>query len=174
MSLKLVPEPADRTEEQELRRLVERAERGDQTVLPELRHLLDETQLWKRYGDLAAHCLEALAGLVAGDNLVLRESVLRKAADLQVELAPNGPLERLLCERLTACWVVANYSDTVFGQLREDRAHRAEQLRRRQDSAHKRFLEAVKCFATVRKFLGPVNGGGRKCRAQTPSGGARR
>jgi hypothetical protein len=141
---------------------VERAQKGDASTLPELRALLDgNAELWRRHGDLAWHAEDALVRLAAGDDLLLRESLQRKLAELKTELAPEGPLERLLVERVTACWIACNYADAVFGQTREDRAPRAEVLRRRQDSAHRRLLEAMKLLALVRKLLGPH--GAREC-----------
>src|SRR5262245_2362601 len=106
VSLRTTPEPAEKGPDEELRRVVERARQGDASVLPELRRLLDgNAELWRRVGDLARHAEEGLIGLAAGDNLLLRESVQRKVAELKAELAPNSPLERLLVERITACWV---------------------------------------------------------------------
>jgi hypothetical protein len=153
---RVVSEPVEHGGEDELRRVVEKAQKGDTTVLPELRRLLDHNPgLWRQVGDLARHAETALIELAAGDNLMLRESLTRKLEELKAELAPDSPLERLLAERVAANWLAVNYADTIFGQTREDRAARAEQLRRRQDSSNRRFLEALKCFATVRRLLGP-------------------
>ena len=55
----------------QLRNLIERAQQDDDTALPELRHLLDETpELWQQVGDLTKHCgaQNYLAG-IAGCSL---------------------------------------------------------------------------------------------------------
>lgn len=156
VSLRVTPDPADRGREEELRKVVEQAHKGDVTVLPQLRQLLDDNPaLWRQIGDLARHAEEALVGLAAGDSLILRESITRKLSELKAELAAGSPLERLLVDRVAACWVAANHADAVFGQSRGLKAPREGQLRRRQDSAHKRLLEALKLLATVRRLLGP-------------------
>jgi len=149
------PQPADSGPEDDLRLLVEKAEKGDVSVLPELRRLFDyNDELWRRVGDMARHAEEALVGLAAGDNLVLREGITRRLAELKAELAPAGALERLLVERVAACWVAANHADTVFGQSRNLQPPREDQLQRRMDVANRRFLESMKLLATVRRLLG--------------------
>jgi hypothetical protein len=137
--------------------VLEQASKGDTTVLPWLRRLLDDNPaLWRQAGDLARHALDALVGLAAGDSLLLRESLSRKVAELKAELAPAGPLERLLVERVAACWLAVNHADTVFGQAHDLTPPREGQLRRRQDSAHRRFLGSLKLLETIRRLLGGV------------------
>jgi hypothetical protein len=157
----------DRTEqggEGALRRLVERARGGDVTALPELRRLLDENAaLWRAYGDLARHAEESLIAHAAGADLLLRESLRRKVAELKAGLGPNNPLERLLVDRVAACWVAASHADAAFGQAGGARGPREGQLRRRQDSASRRLTEAIRLLATVRRLLGPrASPGGRR------------
>src|SRR5262249_26467534 len=91
------------TADEELKKVLRRAEQGDLTVLEQLRRLLDETpQLWQQFGDLALQAEGATVKLVGGGNLLLCECLLRKVADLKAELA--GPaasaLERLLAQRV--------------------------------------------------------------------------
>ena len=55
----------------ELARLLKRAEQGDRSVLPELRKALNtDANLWQHYGDLAAQAEAALILLAAGKNLL--------------------------------------------------------------------------------------------------------
>lgn len=151
------PEPYDRGNENELRQLVERAQKGDAAVLTELRRLLDDNpHLWRHVGDVARHAEEALIGLAAGDNLLLRESLRRKLLELKAELAPNNSVERILVDRVAACWLAANHADVAAGQSRQNGTPRPDQLRRRQDSTNRRFLEAIKLLTNVRKLLGPT------------------
>ena len=52
--------PAD----EDMARLLERTEKGDLTVLPQLRRLLDESpELWRGYGDLSLQAQGALGKL---------------------------------------------------------------------------------------------------------------
>ena len=89
-----------RAEMDELAQLLKRAEAGDRSVLPQLQRALDgNPDLWRGYGDLAAHAEASLAMLAAGPNLLLAESLRRKLAELKAELggeSPSPPLQPLL------------------------------------------------------------------------------
>ena len=142
---------------EQLQRLVQRAEQGDETVLGELRAALDVNPwVWQRFGDLGRQAEAAWLQLVAGKNLLLLEATQRKAAQLRAELAGPAPsrLERLLVERIVSCWLQTNYADSAYAQLPKgtNPAQHTEALRR-QDSAQQRYLQAVKSLATVRKLL---------------------
>jgi hypothetical protein len=138
--------------------LLSRAEKGDVTVLPQLRRLLDETpELWRGYGNLAAQAQASWIKLAAGTNILLGESLMRKAAELCSEVAgPSpSPLEKLLAERATICWLQVSFYDTLIAQTREYTPSKARILQQQQDSAHRRYLAALKTLATVRKLLTP-------------------
>ena len=141
-----------------LRRLVERAERGDETVLPELRVALDANPwVWERYGDLAKQSQAAWLQLVAGNNLLLLESARRKAEQLRAELAGPGPspLERLLVERVVACWLQTNFADASYAQLKGNGPAQHTAALRRQNAAQQRYLQAMRALVTIRKLLRP-------------------
>jgi hypothetical protein len=141
-----------------LQRLVQRAEGGDESVMPELRVALDANPwCWQRYGDLAQQSMAAWLQLVAGKNLLLLESAQRKAEQLRVELAgpAPSPLERLLVERVVACWLQTNFADAAYAQLKGATPAQHTAALRRQNSAQQRYLQAVKALATVRKLLRP-------------------
>jgi hypothetical protein len=89
---------------EQMRLLLERAEGGDRSAQPALAMLLDATpEVWRSYGDLARVAQDAWVELVAGPNLLLKESLRRKLAELKSELLPSpaaSPLEQLLVERV--------------------------------------------------------------------------
>jgi hypothetical protein len=127
-------------------------------VLGALRQVLaDKPELWQGYGDLAAQAEGALIRLAAGSNLLLSESLIRKLADLKHELGGESPspLERLLIERVTACWLQVNYHDALVAQAQGSSPERMRMLQGQQDAAHRRHLSAIKTLATVRKLLRP-------------------
>ena len=97
--------------------------------------------------------------LVAGADLFLRETVLRKLHDLRAELLTNStsPLERLLVERIVACWLQTHYADALYAQARCEDATAAvrKELLQRQESTHRRYLAAIKQLALVRRLLVP-------------------
>src|ERR1700683_664465 len=146
---------------QEMTKLVQQAEQGDTTVLPALRKLLTEKpQLWVMYGDLAAWAERSWLDLIAGPNLVLRESLERKLQQLREELGePSAsPLDDLLVRRAVSCWLEVHYADVHLAQLHHQNAN-ATQLRvveRFLTSSHHRYLSAIRQLAQVRKLLRPA------------------
>jgi hypothetical protein len=139
-----------------LRRLVQRAEEGDQAALPELRVALDANPwCWERYGDLGRQAQAAWLELLAGSNLMLHESTRRKAEQLRSELGGHepSPLERLLVERVVSCWLQSSYADIAYAQLKGNGPAQHTAALRRQNSAQHRYLQAVRALATVRRLL---------------------
>ncbi len=141
-----------------LQDLIDKAQQGDRSVLPELRRLLDDNpQNWETIGDLAVHAREAWLNLLAGQNLVLYETTARKQAAMQKELAgPHPtPLERLLVERVAACWLQLYYAEMLYAQSAEREAPpgRLRDLMKRQESAERRYQLSIKRLAQIRKIL---------------------
>src|SRR5262249_1503433 len=112
-------EPAAMTE---LRGLLARARQGDESALPRLREMLDgHPEVWGWYGDLAVHVQASYINQVSGADLGLAESLHRKVAALKAELAGTAPtpIERLLAERVAACWIEVHWADGVVAQARD-------------------------------------------------------
>lgn len=150
------PRPAG---EAEVRDVLFRSRGGDLTALAELRTVLDQNpQIWRDYGNLAAHARDAWIRLIAGTDLVLKESLVRQVEAMQTELAgpAPSPLETLLIERIGATWLQVAYSDAAVAQAGDISLKQAEHARKRQDSAHRRYLQAIATLATVRRLLPPA------------------
>jgi len=142
----------------EIRAVVGRAKQGDVSVLPRLRELLENhPALWRHYGNLAVQAEATWTSLAAGQDLYLRESLLRQAEALRQELAGSGPspVERLLVERVVACWLQLHYFDTIEAQgLGNDEKPRLAALRaKRQEQAHRMYLTSLAALTTLRKLL---------------------
>jgi hypothetical protein len=154
------PSEADqRAGQADLAQLLKRAEAGDRSVLPQLQRALDgNPDLWRGYGDLAAHAEASLALLAAGPNLLLAESLKRKLAELKAELggASPSPLEKLLAERVSTSWLQVTYFDGLVAQAAGAGEARLKVLRQMQDGAHRRHLAAIKQLAVVRRLLRPA------------------
>jgi len=138
--------------------LLERAEKGDATVLPRLRRLLDDSpEIWRGYGNLALQACGSWVKLAAGSNLLLAESLMRKAAELRAEVTGSSPspLEQLLAERVTACWLQVSYYESIIAQTREYTPAKMRMLQQQHAAAHRYYLAAMKTLATVRKLLTP-------------------
>jgi hypothetical protein len=142
-----------------LQALIKRAEHGDESALPTLRAALDANPwIWERYGNLAQQSQAAWLQLIAGPNLLLRESVERKTEQLRGELAglEPSPLERLLVERVVACWLQVQYADAAYAQLQGPSPGQHTAALKRQAGAQQRYLFAIKTLATVRKLVKPA------------------
>jgi hypothetical protein len=142
----------------EIRTVVGRAKRGDASVLARLGELLKNyPALWRHYGNLAAQAEGLWASLAAGQDLYLRESLLRQAEALRQELAGPGPspVERLLVERAVACWLQLYYFDAAEAQaLGGDAKPRLAALRAtRQEQAQRQYLAALAALTTLRRLL---------------------
>jgi hypothetical protein len=143
-----------------LQDLVRRAQGGDRSAMPELRQVLDaDPSLWQRYGDLAKYAQGAWLQLVAPRDVLLYECLERKMEELRAELSgPDpSPLEKLLVERVVACWLQCEYADILYAQNRDQPSSVAirKELMARQESAQRRYLASMKQLATVRKLLKP-------------------
>jgi hypothetical protein len=144
-----------------LAELVQRAQQGDVTALPLLREALEaDPAVWQEYGDLAAQAQEAWLQLLAGTDYLLAESVRLKLGALRRELGAAGasPLEKLLIERIVACWLQTHYADALYAQAKGPGSTPSvrQELMKRQESSQRRYLAAIKQLALVRKLLKPA------------------
>jgi hypothetical protein len=147
---------AARAAEDEVRELLERARGGDPAALPALRAALDgRPELWRAYGDLAAHARGAWVELIGGPDLALKESLTRTADAMLVDLAgPAAPaLERLLAERVVATWLQLNHADALAAQAAGLSLRQASFAQGRQESAQRRHIAAAAALATLRRLL---------------------
>ena len=144
----------------EIRNLLGRASKGDPEAMPELRTVLDDRpELWRRLGDLAAHAELAWVGEIAGPNPALAEVLTRKVAELKRELGgpTPSPLERLLVDRVAACWLQIHHADLAAARPVDATAEGRERLRKRQEAAERRYAGAIEALARVRRLL-PAGG----------------
>ena len=141
---------------EEIGLLLARAQAGDATALAPLREWLDERpDVWRKLGDLAAHARQALLALAAGDSLVARESMERRMDELEAELAgaSPSPLERVLAKRVALTWAQSHVADLDALQNARGSTPLAAHALKRQESAARRFAQAVRSLATVRRLL---------------------
>jgi hypothetical protein len=143
----------------ELRKLIDRAQKGDTSALPALRKLMQRGEVVDQLGgNLAEQAERSLIEAAAGDNVLFREAVLRKLTLLREELSgPNpSPVERILVERIVACWLQVQDADVRYAQAKNPSIPWGEYYQRRMDRAHRRYLAAIKALALVRKLALPV------------------
>jgi len=143
---------------EELRTVLERAHKGDASTLPVLRKMLEDPFVVNVLGDLAAQAEHSFIRAVAGDDLAFREGLNRKLELLRAELAgPNPtPVERLLVERVVACWLQVQDADLRYANAKNLSTEWGDYFQRRMNHAHRRYLSAIKTLALVRKLAVPV------------------
>ncbi len=141
--------------------LVKRAEQGEETALAGIREMFDrEPSLCNALGDLARLAEESLITVASGDNPLTKESLQYKLRGLKEELAGTSPtpVERMLVERVTACWLQLYYFETLYAQGLDGGVTQqwSEYHQRRIDRAQRRYLSAIKALVQVRRLLGPM------------------
>ena len=142
----------------ELRVLVDRAENGDCEALERLKaDYADRVAPYlQKTGDLAARVQGHLIHTAAGKNLVLQEALESRILQMKRDLAgPDpSPLESILVERVTACWLQMCHAEGVYVQnLKKLKNPKADAFfQRRLDHTHRRLLSAIKALAQVRKM----------------------
>jgi hypothetical protein len=153
------PAQAGPKKHEELLALTDRAQKGDKSALPGLRELLKESALVDALGgDLAKQAQLTLINKFSGQNLLFKESLTRKLDLLREELAgPNvTPLERLLVERIVACWLHLHHLEIAYANKESMSLELGSYYQRSISSAQKRYLAAIKTLALVRKLAVPV------------------
>ncbi|WP_165252763.1 hypothetical protein [Paludisphaera soli] len=132
------PQAVPTVELDEIRDLLRRAAGKDAGAMPELRAALDRRpEVWRRLGDPAAHVERTWIGELAGPDAALAEVFARRAADLRRELigpAPS-PLERLLVDRVVACWLQVRHADLAAARPGGRTAEGRDRMTRRQSAA---------------------------------------
>jgi hypothetical protein len=149
-------EPADALAE--LRAVVVRAKKGDASVLPKLRALLDRNQaLVAHYGDLAKQAEAAWVALASGSNLYMRETLARSAEARRAELTRPcaSPVERLLVERVVACDLQLGYLTTAEADAlgAGDGYRQLEYHARRVERAQRMLLGALGALTAYQRLV---------------------
>jgi hypothetical protein len=153
------PKKGEEPYTEEMRLLLQRAQDGDSSVLPQLRELLDgRPELWRRFGDLAGHVKESLLALAGGKSLLAQESLRCQMLALWRELAgPSpSPVERLLADRVVVCWAQCHLADLDALQKERAGAPQGSHAERRQSAAQTRYLAALKQLEVVRRLRRPA------------------
>jgi len=126
-------------------------------------------------GNLAIRAENTLVNVAVGNDEMLREALKRKLATLKEELDGRTPLERLLIERVVACWLNVYYIDALYAKrLNDVTCAEGEYFQRRQERAHRQYLLAIRTLAQVCRLLVPavqVNIGAQQVNVANTSNG---
>src|SRR5262249_9715602 len=127
-------------------------------ALPTVRELIKQPHILEVCGNAANHAENALIRKFAGKNLAAEEGLRLKLDCLRADLAgpTPSPLERLLAERIAACWLHVNYLEARYGRNDNMTLDVGMYYQKAIDRAHKRYLFAIKTLAVIRKLAVPV------------------
>ena len=138
-----------------LQAILERARQGDQSVLPQLKQVLDDNEsLWRDCYDLVAMSEQAWLDKIVGKDLLASQSFRRHVVQLKLDLVGPSPtpLEKLLADRIAAAWLGVHHAETMEA-LGDASGGKAAQMRlKRLESANKRFQAATKALAVARRL----------------------
>jgi hypothetical protein len=165
---------ATRKRIRELQELADKAEGGDDGARLELRRRLREES-----PDVVAGCSDSarsyrrlLAERSSGGNPLRKEAISERAGRMALELAGENPtpLEVLLSERVASLWVLVELQEALLAawyyKAKATSPTFVLQMARLQESAHRRYLAAIKTLVQVQKLQGPsrvqVNIGGNQ------------
>ncbi len=163
-----------------------RADGGDRNALAVIEQVFDAVpSVWDAYGNLAAAAENAVIDRWAEKSALTSAGLRRRLAAMRVEPAgpEASPRERLLAERVVACWLQSYQADLAYTRaVRDLRASAVEPYQRRQDRAARQYLKALRSLAEVRRLLVPtvpvtiakrqVKIAGQRVKLGVPRGGA--
>ena len=132
-----------------------KAKKGDRSVLPEINQFLDNPAALALFGDVGRHVLLKWVMLVAGDDLIWSQALLRFASDLRTRLAGANPtaLDYLLAERVVIAWVFVNFAELQYAAQMEKlrTAAQAKYQFHRMEMANRNLMAACRTLAKVKK-----------------------
>jgi hypothetical protein len=143
----------------ELRASIEAANAGDEEALAAVERILEESPDFARFfANLANSVEQSYVERLSGGSPVREKALPVRLETMRGEIAgpAASPLERLLAERIVACWLELHYANLLYTQelpkltLKQD-----DYYQKRLDRLNKRYLTAIKTMAQVRKHLRP-------------------
>jgi hypothetical protein len=166
---------ATRKRIRELQELADKADVDDGARLELRRRLREETpEVVAGCSDSTRSYRRLLAERASGGNPLRKEAISERAGRMALELAGENPtpLEVLLSERVASLWVLVELQEALLAAWYYNKAKATSsptfvlQMARLQESAHRRYLAAIKTLAQVQKLQGPsrvqVNIGGNQ------------
>ena len=158
----------------ELRALAQKAQDGEEGARGELRLALHRSSpaVITECSDTLRVFRSMLAEKIAAGDVLIKEATVVQAERLALELAGENPtpLEVVLAERVASLWILTELQEALMAAFyykgRGTPPSVALQMARLQESAHRRYLAAIKTLAQVQKLQGPsrvqVNIGGNQ------------
>ena len=140
--------------------LIDAAARGDGQALKQLIAFSPEEmpEAIREVYDLQRQVEGRLIDAIAGRDLLQAEGTRSQALEITAALAgpEPSPLEVQLAQQITCDWLQVKYLELQMARaLRQQNLEYVALLQKWYDKAHRRFLQAMKTLAQVRRLLGP-------------------
>ena len=133
---------------------VDGANLGDTDKLLELQQLLDKhPEIWNQLGDLSKHAVMSLVRMIAGDNRLLHESIIRSIQQLTLDLSESHhptTVERLLISGVVCAWLEVQLAIAKSTSLGEESLRRSRFHLKLRESANRRFESSVRALQQYR------------------------
>jgi hypothetical protein len=109
-------------------------------------------------GDLARQAQLTLVDKFSANNLLIKESLPRKLEALRREIGGPSPtpLERLVVDRIVACWLHLHHLEHVYAQKDSMSLELGTYYEKSIGQAQRRYLAAIRCLALIRRLALPV------------------
>jgi hypothetical protein len=140
-----------------LNELVEKAEKGNREVVPELRKILKANPelAWQvmNYSELAQwHFIQRMT---RDEDFAKKEVLERQLAAMREEILGEypSPLERLLAERVIITWLQIQLFEGIYGSsVFKMKTAQDNYFQKKLDQTHRRHLSAIRTLAQICKL----------------------
>ena len=139
--------------------ILKRAESGDKSVLPQVREMLRSfPDMAREVGNLTTLACKELRRRFVGDSLVIGQALRHQEEAVLEQVAGPNPtaLEKLLADQIVLCWQHVRYLEIKYAQTKSYSFREGEYHERCIDKAQKRYLQAIKTMAQIRKLGVPA------------------
>jgi len=140
----------------EMKKVLAKANAGDQTAIAELhRFLNDNPRVWRRIGDMAAIAEKAWVTAVSQGDRLTAESLKRQLAELKAELLEDSITmpERMMVDTILATWLELHYLHSLDADSRDRSVTQTSLMVKRLESAQRRHHAALRDLQQLRKLL---------------------
>jgi hypothetical protein len=149
---------------EKLKTVQQRILAGDESAVPEFRKLLranpNLVDSWARkpVAALLARISGMMTNVAKGAPLLFTEGLTITMDSIRSSLAgpAPSPVEKLLVERIVACWLQVYSADLEAAGCVECSFAEGTYRQQRQDRANRRFFSACRTLATVRRLALPI------------------
>lgn len=152
---KVAPEAEDPARVAKLEELAARAQSGDKAAIAELGRVLDENpQLWQTVGDLSAHVEKIFIDLLAGNNRLVAESLVRQVASMRMQFLGDSPspAQKMVVDEIIAAWLSIKHAEIKAAEPSDDHLNRARFYEKRLEAARRQFLAAIRLHDSLARM----------------------